>query len=78
MEAEPTDFDSGTSASPAHPSQNLPAWIKVGAVAAASALAGGLAAAWFYRQTLVRLQNAENSVQNTDFGISLSDSEEDE
>jgi len=30
----------------------------VGAVAAASAVAGGLAAAWFYRQTLTRLQQA--------------------
>jgi len=33
-------------------------WLKVGAVAAASAVAGGLAAAWFYRQTLTRLQQA--------------------
>ncbi|HVZ83438.1 MAG TPA: hypothetical protein VG893_07155 [Terracidiphilus sp.] len=29
------------------------------AVAAASALVGGLAAAWYYRKTLARLQEAE-------------------
>lgn len=34
-------------------------WLKMGAVAAASALAGGLAAAWFYRKTLERLRQAE-------------------
>ncbi len=33
-------------------------WLKVAAVAGASALAGGLAAAWFYRKTLTRLQEA--------------------
>ena len=35
-------------------------WLKVGAVAAASAALGGLAAAWFYRKTLSRLREAEN------------------
>ena len=34
-------------------------WLKMGVVAAASALAGGLAAAWFYRKTLERLRQAE-------------------
>jgi hypothetical protein len=32
---------------------------RVGVVAAASALAGGLAMAWFYRKTLARLRQAE-------------------
>jgi hypothetical protein len=36
------------------------AWVKVASVAAASALAGGLAAAWFYRNTLAKLRQAEN------------------
>ena len=31
-------------------------WLRVGAVTALSALAGGLAAAWFYRKTLRRMQ----------------------
>jgi hypothetical protein len=34
--------------------------LKVGAVSVLSALAGGLAAAWFYRNTLKRMQT-ENS-----------------
>ncbi len=37
-------------------------WLRVGAVAAASAMLGGLAAAWFYRKTLSRLQEAENEI----------------
>jgi len=45
---------------PSEPSpSNLRAWIKVGAIAAASALAGGLAAAWYYRKTLDSLREAE-------------------
>jgi len=37
-------------------------WLRVGAVAAASAALGGLAAAWFYRKTLSRLREAENEI----------------
>ena len=33
-------------------------WLKVGVIAAASALVGGLAAAWYYRKTLASLQQA--------------------
>jgi hypothetical protein len=46
-----------------------PAWIKVGVIAAASALAGGLAAAWFYRNILNKLRQAEPDPENSDFGI---------
>jgi hypothetical protein len=49
--------------------RSRPAWIKVGAIAAASALAGGLAAAWFYRNTLNKLRQAESDPENSDFGI---------
>jgi hypothetical protein len=35
-------------------------WLRVGFLAAASALAGGVAAAWYYRKTLARLRQAEN------------------
>jgi len=51
------------------PEASLPAWIKLGAIAAASALAGGLAAAWFYRNTLKALRQAESDPENSDFGI---------
>ena len=33
-------------------------WLKVGAIAAASAVLGGMAAAWFYRKTLSQLREA--------------------
>jgi flagellar basal body-associated protein FliL len=42
-------------------------WIKVGAVAAVSALAGGLAAAWFYRKTLRRMHAAESDPEDSNF-----------
>jgi hypothetical protein len=47
----------------------LPTWIKVGVVAAASVVAGGLAAAWFYRKTLHSLRNAEQDLGNPDIQI---------
>jgi hypothetical protein len=52
-------------------------WFKVGTVAAASALAGGLLAAWWYRKTLKKLQQAEEDAQNPHFGI-LDDDHTDE
>ena len=33
-------------------------WLKVAALAAVSAAAGGLAAAWFYRKTLAQMREA--------------------
>ena len=44
-------------------------WLKVAAVAAATALAGGLAAAWWYRKTLSKLRQADEKQVNPDFGI---------
>jgi hypothetical protein len=55
----------------------LSAWIKVGAVAAASALAGGLAAAWFYRKTLNRFRQAESDSEDSDFGRANTEAESD-
>jgi hypothetical protein len=40
-----------------------PGWLKVGAVAGASAVLGGLAAAWFYRKALSQLREAEDKIQ---------------
>ena len=47
----------------------LKRWVKVGVIAAASALAGGLAAAWFYRKTLNTLRNAELEEENSESRI---------
>jgi len=51
-------------------------WLRIGALAAASALAGGLAAAWFYRKTLARLRQAEANGQGIEVRPSGADSEE--
>jgi hypothetical protein len=45
-------------------------WLGVGVVAAASALVGGLAAAWWYRKTLSKLHEADGGPENPDFRIS--------
>jgi hypothetical protein len=52
-------------------------WVKLGAIAAASALVGGLAAAWWYRKTLTKLHQTGETAQNSDFGISGEDPEDD-
>lgn len=55
-----------------HPSS----WLKVGIFAAASALAGGMAAAWYYRKTLTRLHQAENDAPAAEFNMAEDDFEE--
>jgi len=53
-------------------------WVKVGAIAAASALLGGLAAAWFYRKTLSQLREAEEQrIPDSEFIATGDDSPED-
>ena len=49
--------------------RQLPAWIKLAAIAAGTVLAGGLAATWMHRKTLLRLQNAEETGENSNFRI---------
>lgn len=51
-------------------------WLKVGAIAAASAVLGGLAAAWFYRKTLSQLREAEERIPDTEFMVIEDDSGE--
>jgi cytoskeletal protein RodZ len=65
-----TSFNSETEA--AQPS----GWLKLGALAAVSALAGGLAAAWWYRKTLIKLRQADESAPNPHFGIPGDDPED--
>ena len=62
--------------SESEPSQLAPAaprpssgWLKVGAIAAVSGLAGGLAAAWWYRKTLKTLRQTGETDPNPHFGI---------
>jgi hypothetical protein len=51
----------------------VPGWLKVAGVAALSAFAGGLAAAWWHRKTLAKLRESEEIPPNPDFGISGAD-----
>lgn len=53
-----------------------PGWLKLGIVAAASALAGGVAAAWWYKKTLTKLRQAEIGVPDSEFRASEEDSSE--
>ena len=52
-------------------------WVKVGAIAAASAALGGLAAAWFYRKTLSQLREAGNEIPDSLPNITENETEED-
>jgi len=56
-----------------HGKENRPSGRLVVAIAAAtSALVGGLAAAWYYRRTISRLQQAALNGPDSKFGISES------
>jgi hypothetical protein len=48
-------------------------WLKLGAVAAVSVFAGGLAAAWWYRNTLKKLQQAQEAPPDSHSQISGDD-----
>jgi hypothetical protein len=50
------------------------AGVKLGTIAAASVLAGGLAAAWWYRNTLKKLHQVDERSSNPHFGIPKDDS----
>jgi hypothetical protein len=66
-------LESGPSSN-SQPSAAAPrGWITLGTVAAASAIAGGLAAAWWYRNTLKKLRQADEPTANTNYGISGDD-----
>jgi len=43
--------------------------LRFSVVATVSALAGGVAAAWYYRKTLARLQQAEIYLQGSEHGL---------
>lgn len=64
-----SDSESVTSSSTKMQGQHRPGWVKVGVIAAASALVGGLAAAWWYRKTLKTLRQTEETDLNPHFGI---------
>jgi hypothetical protein len=64
-----SDFESASSATGPESSEGRSRWVKVGFVALASAMAGGLAAAWWYRKTVARLREAEAAADDPHFRI---------
>jgi hypothetical protein len=66
MDSKTTPLESSTSSG----KPELPGWLRLGVVTAASALAGGLAAAWWYRKTLEKLRQEGEFTENPDFRIS--------
>jgi hypothetical protein len=61
--------DSSTSSPLPKTNQQPSGWLRVAAVAAASALAGGIAAAWWHRKTLAKLRQSDENGANPDFRI---------
>jgi hypothetical protein len=76
-EQDATPLESDNSVRSRKPQKPFSAWIKVGAIAAASALAGGLAAAWFYRKTLDTFREAETDKEHSEFGTRESEADND-
>ena len=62
-------LESNTSSTSQSSAPSPSGWFKVAAIAAASALAGGLAAAWWYRNTLKTLRQEGENPSNPHFGI---------
>lgn len=48
-------------------------WLKIGAIAGVSVIAGGLVALWLQRSTIQKLRLAAETESNPDFGISGAD-----
>ena len=67
MKAMTSHLDSSTSPDAQPHRAAAPGWLRVGIIAGASALAGGIAAAWWYRKTLTTLREAENHPPNPEF-----------
>jgi hypothetical protein len=64
------DIESNAYTSTPEDAEQHRGWFRIGVVAVASALAGGIAAAWWYRKTLNKLHESGENNQNPQFGIS--------
>ena len=69
-----TSLESNTSSAPETAVVEPPQRIRIGLMAVATVVLGGIGAAWWYRKTLIRLRQAGETGQNPHFGISNSDS----
>lgn len=73
----PTSAQSDTSSNPKAVLTAPPGWAKLGLVAIATVVLGGMATAWWYRKTLIRLRQAGETAPNPHFGMSEDDSGDD-
>jgi hypothetical protein len=69
--------DSGTAVGASRKGADRNGWVKMGVVAAASVMLGGLAAAWFYRKALSQLREAENEIPDSESSITEDETAED-
>jgi hypothetical protein len=63
------DAKSDISAKEPRPGEPSGKWLKLSAVAFASALLGGIATAWWYRKTVQKLHETGENENNPQFGI---------
>jgi hypothetical protein len=66
-----SSLEYGTSSEPQAAAGQHSGWLKLAVVAAASVLAGGLAAAWWYRNTIKKLHQADGIHINPYFGMPI-------
>jgi len=72
-----SNLKSDTSSSQDVPTYQSADWLKLGVVAAVSALAGGVAAAWWYKMTLTKLRQAGENYHEADYREPGADSADD-
>ena len=70
--------DSITSSSEQLGAPRSAGWARVGLIAVTSLFLGGVATAWWYRKTLIRLRQAAEAPANPEFGNSEKTTFEDE
>jgi hypothetical protein len=68
-----SNFESPTSTRTETEAARPSGWLRLGVIAAASVLVGGLAAAWWYRKTLTTFRQAGENGSNPHFGIPADD-----
>jgi hypothetical protein len=68
-EKDTNNSESSISESNAAAKPGSPGWLKFALLTAASALAGGVATAWFYRKTLAKLRESGENPKTPNFGI---------
>jgi hypothetical protein len=62
-------LESSTSSTSETAGSASPGWLGLGIFAAASVLAGGLAAAWWYRKAFMQLRQADEKPSSSRYGI---------